>query len=167
MCRPRLRCRPREPWGTGRATRPRRGRQGAARGGRLPPPRWSAGRRGSSWRAGSRVGSRQSEQKTGAPRSGGLKLERAAHQLGQVAREGGPEAEPAAPPVSRTCGGLDLEEARGGAGLDAAARVLDLEGGMVAVVPGGDADRAAGRRRIDGVLEQVLEDLLEPVGVGL
>src|SRR5690606_31915068 len=114
-----------------------------------------------------RVGSWQSEQESRAARRCGLELERPAHLLGQVPREREAETVAAAPPGGRLGRAVELEESGGGAGVEAGARVLDLERGAGAVVAGADADGAAGRGRLDRVAEQVVEDLLDPVWIRL
>src|SRR5262249_41826375 len=84
---------------------------------------------------------------------------------------------PAAGGVSTLLEGL--EDAWQDLGLDADTRVADLDDQPVAVdtgagvsvgslrVAGADADHAAGRRELHGVLDQVPDNLLEPCRVGM
>ncbi len=64
-------------------------------------------------------------------------------------------------------GGEGLEESRGDGGVEAWAVVLDGEGDAVEVGVGVDLDGAAAVEGVDGVAEEVDEDLEEAVGVAL
>ena len=95
--------------------------------------------------------------------------EPAAVELDERAADRQAEAEPAEPPGDRRVPLLEgVEDPRERLGVDPLARVDDLDDQPAALaVAGADRERAAGRRELHAVLDQVPVDLLEPRGVGL
>ena len=60
-----------------------------------------------------------------------------------------------------------VEDAVQSLGRDADAVVADLDGHVVAVVPRADRDGATFGRELDGVLEEIGEDLPQPRGIAV